>query len=133
MYYFDSSVIVSAILDEDRADEARELLDLDTVRLTSVLTTLETRSAISRLRRSFDRSRARLQLENGLASMHLMYVTEDDWKLAARLVEAVPLRSLDAIHVTAARKFIDDGIRMVTFDRRMADAARALGLEVLGA
>ena len=106
---------------------------MDPMRLTSYVTTVETRSAITRSRQSFDRTAARAQLEAGLASMYLMHVTEEDWSEAANLVDSVHLRSLDALHVTAARKFIDEGIRMVTFDDRMADAARAVGLAVLGA
>jgi predicted nucleic acid-binding protein len=41
------------------------------------------------------------------------------------------LRSLDAIHVAAARTLGTDLAELITYDRRMAGAARALGLPVL--
>ena len=47
---------------------------------------------------------------------------------AADLMPAVRLRSLDAIHLAAARTVGDDLRAVVTYDRRMADAAGALGL-----
>ena len=40
------------------------------------------------------------------------------------------LRSLDAIHLAAARSLRGDLARLVTYDQRMAAAARAIGLTV---
>ncbi len=45
-------------------------------------------------------------------------------------LEGDHLRSLDAIHVAAAQSLGDDLDELITYDRRMADAARALGLPV---
>ena len=39
----------------------------------------------------------------------------------------LPLRTLDALHIAIAQRL---GANLVTFDRRMADSARALGLAV---
>lgn len=49
---------------------------------------------------------------------------------AAGLAPQVQLRSLDAIHLAAAQTVGDDLRAIVTYDRRMADAAGALGLVV---
>jgi predicted nucleic acid-binding protein len=46
------------------------------------------------------------------------------------LAPQVQLRSLDAIHLAAAQTVGDDLRAIVTYDRRMADAAGALGLVV---
>jgi len=40
------------------------------------------------------------------------------------------LRTLDAIHLAAARLLGDDLAGIVTYDRRMTEAATGLGLEV---
>ena len=44
----------------------------------------------------------------------------------------LPLRSLDAIHVTVARQLAGDLAGLVTYDRRMAAAAETLGMPVAG-
>jgi hypothetical protein len=49
---------------------------------------------------------------------------------AATLAPAGQLRSLDAIHLAAAHLVGSDLSALVTYDRRMADAARAVGLNV---
>lgn len=48
----------------------------------------------------------------------------------AASLEGSPLRSLDAIHVAAALELGDDGVELVTYDARMASAARGLDLRV---
>jgi hypothetical protein len=45
-------------------------------------------------------------------------------------LEGIKLRSLDAIHLAAARAFGDALAEVATYDRRMADAAHRLGLAV---
>jgi predicted nucleic acid-binding protein len=42
------------------------------------------------------------------------------------------LRTLDALHLASARFLVDEGqrIRMATYDRRLATAAQAAGIEL---
>lgn len=49
---------------------------------------------------------------------------------AANLGDAV-LRSLDAVHVATAISLAEEVRELITYNRRMADAAGALGLPVL--
>jgi predicted nucleic acid-binding protein len=49
---------------------------------------------------------------------------------AARLAPTVQLRSLDATHLAAAQVIGEELSAVVTYDRRMADAARGLGMAV---
>ena len=49
---------------------------------------------------------------------------------AAAELDPLGLRSLDAIHLATALSLGDDLARLVTYDDRMASAARALGLSV---
>ncbi len=56
-------------------------------------------------------------------------VAIDDRMLdAAGVLEPAILRTLDAIHVATALSIGDDLEAVVTYDDRMADAARLLGL-----
>jgi len=41
------------------------------------------------------------------------------------------LRSLDAIHLAAARALGDALAELITYDRRMAEAAEGIGLRVI--
>ena len=50
---------------------------------------------------------------------------------AASRVDPVRLRTLDAIHLAAALSLGDEVGAMFTYDRRLADAARKYGLEIL--
>jgi predicted nucleic acid-binding protein len=50
---------------------------------------------------------------------------------AAGLLEPVLLRSLDAIHLATAQLMAPDLDAVVTYDRRMAQAAAALGFAVV--
>jgi predicted nucleic acid-binding protein len=55
---------------------------------------------------------------------------DDDLLEDAATLDAGILRSLDAIHLAAARVFGDDLRAVVTYDDRMAHAAAVLGLPV---
>lgn len=55
-------------------------------------------------------------------------VMDRDLLLAAARVEPLGVRTLDAIHLTAAIAAGDELIGVVTYDARMANAARDLGL-----
>ena len=50
---------------------------------------------------------------------------------AAGILDARIMRSLDAIHLSAALQVVSDLEAVITYDRRMADAARLLGLTVI--
>ena len=57
-------------------------------------------------------------------------VTPDVLRLAARLASP-GMRTLDAIHLAAALSPSSGDVQMVTYDARLADAARAHGLRVV--
>jgi len=50
---------------------------------------------------------------------------------AAGLIEPAGIRTLDAIHLATAVRFLPQLDAFVTYDDRLADAARALGLPVV--
>ena len=55
---------------------------------------------------------------------------DDDLLDEAASIDPWTLRSLDAIHVAAAKSLADDLEAVVTYDRRMREAAEANGLRV---
>ena len=64
-------------------------------------------------------------------SVLLVDVDVEVAKAAAELGAAHRLRALDAIHVATAIQFRPTLTEVVTYDRRMADACRALALPVV--
>jgi predicted nucleic acid-binding protein len=48
---------------------------------------------------------------------------------AASILEPVQVRSLDAVHLATAQLLGEDLGQVITYDDRMADAARSLGLK----
>ncbi|HEY3117536.1 MAG TPA: type II toxin-antitoxin system VapC family toxin, partial [Chloroflexota bacterium] len=65
-----------------------------------------------------------------LADLDVMPLTDDILRDAARM-DPPTLRSLDAIHLAAARTLGGSLGQIVTYDRRMAQAAHALGLPTI--
>ena len=55
----------------------------------------------------------------------------DEVRAVAASIEPVELRTLDAIHLASALSLGDDLAAVLTYDRRMADAAESRGLVVV--
>jgi predicted nucleic acid-binding protein len=49
----------------------------------------------------------------------------------AAMLESHLLRSLDALHLSAALEIGDELDAVLTYDQRLADAAQALGIDVV--
>jgi predicted nucleic acid-binding protein len=122
--YLDSSGIVKLVLAE------RESVALDAYlrgwsrRVSSAIARTEVIRA-ARTRGAEVVAQAREVLDHFL----LIEVTDDVLDLAAEL-DPLSLRSLDAIHVATALHLGSDVARLVTYDDRMASAARAHSLVV---
>ena len=59
-----------------------------------------------------------------------LYAIDDSILDAAALLEPVSVRSLDAIHLATALAIGEELDMVVTYDQRMIDAAKPLGLPV---
>jgi hypothetical protein len=123
--YLDSSALVKLVIREDETQALRGYLRSRPVLVSCALARMEVPRAV---RRHGPRSLQRAdELLLGLALMRL-----DDRVLdAAAGLESPSLRSLDAIHVAAARSLGPDLAALVTYDERMAAEAGALGLPVV--
>ena len=65
-----------------------------------------------------------------LAALEAIPMT-DEVRAVAASIEPVELRTLDAIHLASALSLGDDLAAVLTYDRRMADAAESRGLVVV--
>ena len=126
-WYIDSSAIVKfSVVEPESAAMAAWRTDLDPedVVITSELAVAEVVRAVRRVGGDVNVALAHLDSLEQL-------VMDRDLMLAAGTVDPPGIRTLDAIHLAAALAAGEELGGVVTYDARMADAARALGLLVL--
>ena len=124
MVYLDSSALVKLVVREPESNALRAYLRRDPERLSCGLARTELLRAVRSLGPAAVETARRL-----LRSINLVRL--DDALLdAAGMLEPLPLRSLDAIHLAAAQLVAPTLRAVVTYDRRMAEAAVSLGFAV---
>lgn len=123
-WYLDTSAALKLIIDEVESEALAGVIDEQAPELVACLL-LETE-----LRRTMHRHPA---LSQELASDVLdgvsLYEVPGSLFREAGLLPGAQLRSLDALHLTAAVRLSVDAV--VTYDARMIDGARSLGLRTL--
>jgi predicted nucleic acid-binding protein len=122
--YVDSSAIVKLAVAEPESAALRRALSRRQTLVSSALARTEVARALLPLG-----AEAVLRGEEVLRRVQLLRVNDRVLTEAGRLQPA-ELRSLDAIHLASAQRFGASLKRVVTYDARMAHAARALGLTV---
>ena len=122
--YLDASAVVKMVVPETGSVELAAFLERATSLATSVVTSVEVPRAVARYHAAAGRLAAGV--------LDAMTVIDLTTRRAARAAMLTPitLRSLDAIHLAAALDIGDDLASFVTYDRRLADAAREAGLPV---
>jgi uncharacterized protein len=121
--YLDSSALVKLVLHETESAALARYLRRKRV-TASALARVEVARAI------VPSSAAREQRLRALfAGVEVIRVNDRVLAEAAR-IPPWTLRTLDAIHLATARLWGDELARIVTYDQRMADAARAMGIDV---
>lgn len=121
--FLDASAIVKLVLHEPESQALIDFLDTRTGVEASELSIAEVGRAVRRFVPDFDAIEA-------LDGIVLHKVTPDVLRLAARL--APPgMRTLDAIHLASALTPASGDVQMVTYDARLAEAARTNGLRVV--
>lgn len=122
--YVDASAIVKLIVAEvESMAFLRWFVDADRV-TTSTVGLIETRRAAAR------RAHEAAHREHILAEFEVLALSDD---IAVRAATAEPssLRALDAIHLASALALGPELDAFVTYDDRLADAARGVGLPVV--
>jgi predicted nucleic acid-binding protein len=123
--YLDSSALVKLVVAERESEALAEYLDAQRMhRVSCALVRVEVVRAVSAQGEPAMR-RAR-QLVDRTALVGLDEILLD----AAAMLRGPMLRSLDAIHIAAAQVLGESLTSVVTYDRRMATAAREHGLTV---
>jgi predicted nucleic acid-binding protein len=130
--YVDSSALLKRYIDEPDSEAAVLILRSDPVLVTSWLTVVEVRRNLARLLDGVSRLTALRSAETDFDAMALMVCDGATCTAAAVIGETLGVRSLDAAHLASAQRLMIDGLGFVTFDLRQGQAARALGLRVLG-
>jgi uncharacterized protein len=124
--YLDASALVKLVVSEPESAALRRYLRSRPARATCALSRVEVPRAV-RHYGVHAVNRARLLFQR------LDIIGLDDELLdRAASIEPAVLRSLDAIHVTAAQTLGGELVEMVTYDSRVAEAAGRLGIAVTG-
>lgn len=141
MRYWDTSALTELLVEQPGWEQACAWLREDDWPVTCWLSTVECWSALARLERE-----GRLRPEEVVAAGRRLGdlvsegvevpLTEEVRGRAVELLRRHPLRAADALHLASALLWAGDtpdGHEFVTFDRRLASAARAEGFVVLTA
>jgi len=131
--YVDTSALLKRYVDEPDSDVAEDYLTSDPVWVTARHTRIEVRRNLARLLAGAALARARRYFEADWRRTHVVELDEETCEQAVRLAELSGSRTLDALHLAALRRVGEGRIPLLTFDLRQAQAARALGISVLGA
>ncbi len=130
--YVDSSALLKRYVDEADSHRADTLLASDTELTTARHTIVEVRRNLTRLLTGTALADARRSFAADLAAFAIVELDADTCELAAEVAEQTGARTLDALHLGAARR-LGASITFVTFDIRQAQAARSVGFRVTGA
>jgi predicted nucleic acid-binding protein len=122
--YLDSSSIVKFVVHEPESRALQRFSQRRPLRVSSALARVEVLRAAARKDARFVR-----RAERVLARIRLLRMDDAILESASQLNPGV-LRSLDAIHLASAAALGTDLECVVTYDKRMLDAAVLLGLPV---
>jgi predicted nucleic acid-binding protein len=139
MVYIDTSALAKWYLNESRSEDFATWIQAEADAHISTLTVVEMRCLLARRRRNQELSTELEQkvfaiLQDDIAQGFLIQHSVDDEGVISALsllamLASHPLRTLDALHLSIARRLGAE--RLATADRVMITAAQALGLEVI--
>jgi predicted nucleic acid-binding protein len=122
--YVDASAIVKLVLEEPESAEMLRWFVEAPYAVTSRVGVVETRRAASR------RPHDARHRERVLEDVEVLELTPEI-AAAAAMIQPPAIRTLDAIHLASALAIATDIDAFVTYDDRLAEAARTLGLPVV--
>jgi hypothetical protein len=135
--YAESSAVLAWLLDEPAAHSVRRLLEEADVIVASDLTLIECdrvllRSVALKEMTEADAADRRAHLVSAAAHWHVLRIAAEIVERARQPFPGDPIRILDAIHLASllvARSAIA-GLRMLSLDERVRQAAKGLGVVV---
>jgi len=129
--YVDSSALIKRYVNEHDSAVAVEFMAADPVLATSRITEVEVRRNLARVFTGTDWTRLKRQFLKDFENFNLVVIDATTCNEAARVAETTQCRSLDALHVASAMR-AGPQTTLLTFDIRQAQAARSMGLAVVG-
>lgn len=134
MLYVDTSALIKRYVDEPDSIRCMALLLGDPEWVTARHTQVEMRRNLTRLLVAHGARTAALgAFAQDWRRCAVVELDEVTCESAAAIAESTGARTLDALHLAAAVRVGGAGLSFLTFDVRQAQAARSLGLVVLGA
>ncbi len=131
--YVDSSALLKRYVDEPDSELADSILRSDSSLVTARHTVVEVRRNLVRLLVERDLAGARAAFKKDLDAFSIVELDEVTCEGAAAIAEVTGVRTLDAMHLSAAQRVGGPRVTFLTFDARQAQAARTLGFTVVGA
>ena len=126
LLYLDASALVKLVITEQESAALRIFIAGDPLLISSRIGAVELRRVAARQ----DEQPAEAQVDAVLANMLFVEVGELV-AASAGTVAPTSLRTLDAIHLASAVTLAPELDALITYDARLADAARAAGLNVV--
>jgi predicted nucleic acid-binding protein len=120
--YLDSSALVKLVLSEPESPALNRFLAVRHVRASSALARVEVIRAVR------TQSMLPLRKTHTLLDSLSLVALDDAILRSAATIEPLSIRSLDAIHLASALSLGPGLEALVTYDRRMDEAARFLGI-----
>jgi predicted nucleic acid-binding protein len=130
--YVDASALLKRYVDEPDSDSADVLLSSDPELVTGRHTVVEVRRNLARMLSGTALTESRAAFATDLTSLSIVELDAATCELAATIAEQTGARTLDALHLGAARR-LGTALAFITFDHRQAQIARTLGFRVVGA
>ncbi len=130
--YVDSSALAKRYVAEEESDRAESLLLSDPDWVTANHSFVEISLVLDRRLGEDERRIAAETFERDWSRMLVVSLDDRVCRRAASLGSLAGARTLDALHLAAAERAGGLSLPIVTFDLRLARAARAVGFTVLG-
>lgn len=136
--FWDSSALLKLLVEEPGTEVAVALWDEATAVAASRLAVPEVSAALAAAERGgrIDPERRRVAMgewRRYLAALDVLELTPAVGDHAADLAAAYPLSGADAVHLATALALRDPALVVATWDRRLASAASAEGLDIVPA
>ena len=139
VYYIETSIILSLLLEDELYDRAMEIWNTTGEKVTSILTGIESLIVVRRYNKANQKkfgskwlSIKEKKIKEFLLECNLLNIDDDIHKIIELKKEIADCRSLDAIHVATAIYFKDrigaSKISFYSFEKRVIEVAEKLGL-----
>lgn len=130
--YVDTSALLKRYVEEPESAHCDEILRGDTVWLTARHTWIEVLRNLARLVAGREQQRLEDTFRADWARFAVIELDIVTCELAADIAKTHGVRTLDALHLAAARRAGGNALPFLTYDVRQAQAARSLGFPVVG-